>query len=188
MNAVIPQHGVLLLDGAQYDDAIDWLGLHYGADNPVPLFRGTPYEPIAAAGPFLLNASSGSATHAVWWDDSALQHGVWLAASMSASQLLPILQRRLRIFDEQRREFWLRLADGPALSRAWLAGAQWPAGFWHGVESVWLRQGGTVLCAWQNEVPAFDSAPANNDFAAQIILPDPLLQALSLPARTEPTV
>lgn len=185
MTPITPNKGLLLLDGAQYDNAMDWLHEHYGPDNPQSLFKGTPYEPIAAAGPFLLNASLGSAAYAAWWGGGDLQRGVWLASLKSAHQLLPILQRRLRIVDAHQREFWLRLADGPVLRRAWLAGAQWPAGFWHGVDSVWLRQGGAAACAWENEVPEHDSAPANNGLAAQITLPEPLLQALSLPASTE---
>ena len=185
MTSMPPQKGLLLLDGAQNDDAVDWLNEHYGANNPVALFKGTPYEPIAGAGPFLLNASFGSAAYTQWWGGGDLQRGVWLASLKSANQLRPILQRRLRIFDEQRRECWLRLADGPALNRARLAGAQWPAGFWCGVDSVWLRHGGASVCAWTNETPERDSAMADKGLAAQIILPNALLHALSLPADTE---
>lgn len=185
MTPVVPKKGLLLLDGAQYEGAIDWLNEHYAADSPQPLFKGTAYEPISAAGPFLLNASIGSAAYAAWWGDTDLQHGVWLASPLSIQQLLPILQRRLRIFDEDQRELWLRLADGSVLRRAWLADMQWPAGFWFGVESVWLRHGNEPVCAWENEAPEFDSAPANKGLAAQITLPEPLLQALSLPAHPE---
>lgn len=185
MTSMIPKKGLLLLDGAQYDDAFDWLNEHYGSDSPLSLFKGTAYEPIAGAGPFLLNAAFGSAAYTAWWDDGDLQRGVWLGSLKSAHQLLPILQRRLRIFDEQRREFWLRLADGPALNRARLAGAQWPAGFWCGVENVWLRQSGAPVCAWTNDTPERDSAMADTGLAAQISLPDALLHALSLPTNTE---
>jgi len=185
MTPITPNQGLLLLDGSQYEDAIDWLHEHYGADAPQSLFKGTAYERIGAAGPFLLNASLGSAAYAAWWGGSDLQHGVWLATPQSAQQWLPILQRRLRIFDEYQRELWLRLADGSVLLRGCLAGAQWPAGFWFGVESVWLRHGNEPVCAWENEAPEFDSAPANKGLAAQITLPEPLLQALSLPAHPE---
>lgn len=185
MTSIPPKNGLLLLDGAQYDDAFDWLSEHYGLDNPLPLFKGTPYEPIAGAGPFLLSASFGNAAHTAWWSGSDLQRGVWLASVGSSSQLLPILQRRLRIFDEQQREFWLRLADGPALNRARLAGAQWPAGFWFGVQSVWLRHGGAPVCAWTNEAPERDCAGADKGLAAQITLCEALMHALSLPANTE---
>ncbi|MNJ52411.1 hypothetical protein D3C77_477450 [compost metagenome] len=185
MTSMPPNKGLLLVDGAQYDDAFNWLNQHYGSDNPLPLFKGTPYEPITGAGPFLLNASPGSAAHTAWWGGADLQRGVWLASQKSAWQLLPFLQRRLRILDEQQREFWLRLADGPALNRARLAGAQWPAGFWCGVESAWLRHGGTSVCAWTNEAPERDAAPADKGLTAQITLPDALMHALSLPAHTE---
>ncbi|MNL46890.1 hypothetical protein D3C87_1696390 [compost metagenome] len=110
---------------------------------------------------------------------------MWLASTKNAQKLLPTLQRRLRIFDEQQRELWLRLADGAVLNRAWLAGAQWPTGFWFGVDSVWLRHGNEQVCAWENEAPEYDSAPANKGLAAQITLPELLLQALSLPANPE---
>ena len=185
MTSATPNKGLLLLDGARYESAMDWLHEHYGPDQPQPLFKGTAYEPIGAAGPFLLNASLGSATYAAWWGGSDLQHGVWLASAQSARQVLSILQRRLRIFDQQQRELWLRLADGAVLSRAWMAGAQWPAGFWHGVDSVWLRHGDAPVCAWENQTPESDAAPANKGLAAQITLPEPLLHALSLPAGPE---
>lgn len=185
MTGVPPNKGVLLLDGAQYEDAFNWLHQHYGSDNPWPLFKGTPYEPIAGAGPFVLDASFGSAAFTAWRDGDDLLRGVWLASPKSAWQLLPILQRRLRIFDEQKREFWLRLADGPVLNRARLAGAQWPAGFWYGVDSVWLRPDDAPVCAWTNDAPERDVAPADKGLAAQITLPDALLHALSLPANTE---
>ena len=180
-----PNKGLLLLDGAQYEDAIDWLHQHYGADAPQSLFKKTAYEPIGAAGPFLLNASTGSAAYAAWWGGSDLQHGVWLASPLSAQQLLPILQRRLRVLDEQQRELWLRLADGSVLRRAWLASMQWPTGFWFGVESVWLRHANAPICAWENQAPEFDSAPANKGLVAQITLPEALLHALSLPVDPE---
>ncbi|MND69958.1 hypothetical protein D3C80_614540 [compost metagenome] len=185
MTSMPPTKGLLLLDGAQYDDAFDCLNQHYGSDNPRPLFKGTPYEPIAGAGPFLLDASFGSAAYSAWWGGGDLQRGVWLATVKSAHQLLPILQRRLRIFDEQQGEYWLRLADGPVLNRAHLAGAQWPAGFWFGVDSVWLRHNGASVCAWTNEAPERDVAPADKGLAAQITLPNALMHALSLPANTE---
>ena len=185
MTSMPPDNGFLLLDGAQYDDAFDWLNEHYGPDNPRPLLKGTAYEAIAGAGPFLLDASLGCASHAAWWGGHDLQRGVWLASPESAQHLLQVLQRRLRILDEQQREFWLRLADGPVLDRARLAGAQWPAGFWSGVGSVWLRCDGVAVCAWTNEMPTRDCALADSGLAAQITLPDALLQALSLPANTE---
>ncbi|MGW8464433.1 DUF4123 domain-containing protein [Pseudomonas sp. CLCA07] len=185
MTAETMEKGLLLLDGAQYDDAIDWLGEHYGPDTPQSLFKGTAYEPIARAGPFLLNASLGTVAYTAWWGGRDLQRGVWLATSKSAQQLLPVLQRRLRIFDQQQREFWLRLADGAALNRAWMAGAQWPAGFWCGVDSVWLWHSDSAVCAWKNERAEYDLAPANNGVTAQITLPEALLQALSLPACME---
>lgn len=188
MTPAIPNKGLLLLDGAEYEDAIDWLNQHYGADAPQSLFKATAYEAISAAGPFLLNASLGNAAHAAWWSGADLQHGVWLASPMCVQQLLPILQRRLRIFDEHQRELWLRLGDGSALHRAWLADAQWPTGFWFGVESVWLRDGNAPVCAWENLAPDVDSAPANKGLAAQITLPELLLHALSLPANPEKTL
>lgn len=185
MNRTIADQGLLLVDGAHYDDAWDWLHQHYGQDQPLSLFQGTAYEPIAAAGPFILNASVGSATYAAWWRGSDLQRGVWLATGERARALLPSLQRRLRIFDEQQREFWLRLADGDALNRARLAGAQWPAGFWHGVDSIWLRQDGEAVCAWENPAPQLDAASADKGLVAHITLSPPLLHTLSLPATTE---
>lgn len=185
MSPLPPEKGLLLLDGAQFDDAIDWLNTHYGADHPQALFQGTSYEPIAAAGPFILNASRGDAAYSAWWGGSDLQKGVWLGTPMCLAQVLAILQRRLRIHDQQQVEFWLRLADGPALTRAWLAGAQWPTGFWHGVDNVWLHHGGAAVCAWENETPEYDAAPSEQGLAAQITLSDSLLRALSLPANME---
>ncbi|CAI8979110.1 DUF4123 domain-containing protein [Pseudomonas sp. IT-P171] len=185
MSPDAPNKGLLLLDGTQYEDAIDWLNEHYAADFPQSLFKGTAYEPISAAGPFLLNASTGSAAYTAWWGGTDLQHGVWLASPLSAQQLLPILQRRLRIFDEHQRELWLRLADGSVLRRTWLAGVQWPTGFWFGVEGIWLRGGNAPVCAWENKAPEIDAAPANTSLIAQITLPEPLLHALSLSANPE---
>ncbi|WP_442114089.1 DUF4123 domain-containing protein [Pseudomonas sp. NUPR-001] len=185
MTLTIPDKGLLLLDGAQYDDAVHWLSQHYGSDNPWPLFNGTFYEAIAGSGPFLLDASRGSASHRAWWGGDDLQHGVWLASGQSARQLRAILQRRLRVFDEQQGEYWLRLADGAVLDRARLAGAHWPAGFWYGVDSVWLRHDGVSVCAWNNDAPERDAAPADKGLTAQITLPDALMHALSLPANTE---
>lgn len=185
MNPDNSHKGLLLLDGGRYADAMSWLHEHYGADNPQSLFNGTAYAPISATGPFLLNASLGSAAHNAWWSGADLQHGVWLASQKNAQQLLPMLRRRIRIFDEQRQEFWLRLADGPALTRAWLAGAQWPKGFWCGVESVWLRHGNGAACAWENRHPEYDLAPQPKGLVAQITLSESLLLALSLPAHPE---
>jgi hypothetical protein len=185
MSSSVPNKGLLLIDGAQYEDAVAWLHQHCGADNPQSLFKGTAYEPISAAGPFLLNASKGSASHGAWCSGSDLQQGVWLATPHSARQLIPILQRRLRVFDQQQRELWLRLGDGAALRRAWLAGAQWPTGFWFGVESVWLRERNAPVCAWENQAPEVDSAPGNKGLVAQITLAEPLLHALSLPTNPE---
>lgn len=33
------------------------------------------------------------------------------------------------------REFWLRLGDATQMRQAWLAGAVWPIGFWHGISA-----------------------------------------------------
>lgn len=187
MTPPTPNTGLLLLDGAWYEDAFDTLYLKYAADSPQSLFKGTAYEPIGAAGPFLLNASRGSAAHTAWCEGTDLQHGVWLASAHSARQWLPILQRRLRIFDQHQQELWLRLGDGAALRRAWLAGAQWPTGFWAGVESVWLRHADAPVCAWKNPTPDIGCAPAHKGLSAQITLPAPLLHALNLPADPENT-
>lgn len=184
MRPIIPGKGLLLVDGARYENATDWLHEHYGQDQPIALFNGTAYEPISAAGPFLLNASVGSSAYAAW-SGADLQQGVWMASAQSARHLLPILQRRLRVFDKQQQEFWLRLADSAVLRRAFLADARWPAGFWHGVDSVWLWHGNAPVCAWENAAPEFDAAPANQGLAAQITLPELLMQALSLSANPE---
>lgn len=185
MKSESPNKGLLLIDGSQYKDGTGWLHEHYGPDHPQSLFNRTAYEPISACGPFLLNASIGSATHTAWWSGADLQHGVWLATSKTTQQLLSIMQRRLRIVDEQQQEFWLRLADGPALTRAWMASAQWPKGFWFGVDSVWLRHGNGPVCAWENQHPEYDSAPEEKALVAQITLSESLLLALSLPANPE---
>ena len=77
------------------------------------------------------------------------------------------------------------LLDGPALTRALMAGAQWPKGFWFGVDSVWLRHGNGPVCAWENQHPEYDSAPEEKALVAQITLSESLLLALSLPANPE---
>jgi hypothetical protein len=183
MNAPTPAQGVLLIDGAQFADAHAWLYQHYAQDSPRALLKGTPYEPIAGSGPFVLNASQGSAAFNAWWSGSNLQRGVWLSTSRNLVELVPILRRRLRIFDEQGDEFWLRLADGHALARSWLTEAQWPAGFWFGIESVWLRHAGRAVCAWTNDHPEHDAAPADLDMTAQFTLSTRLLDALSQSAQ-----
>ncbi|NWB94507.1 DUF4123 domain-containing protein [Pseudomonas gingeri] len=172
--------GFLLIEGACLGAARTWFRQHYPSHQAVALLINTPYMAIADAGPFLLEAPPGSPLRLDWWQgDSILGRGVWLSTRLSPAKLLISLQRRLKVHGAHGHEYWLRLGDAGALLRAWEARAPWPTGFWHGIDSVWLLHEGAPLCAWKNTVPEQDAAPANIGLAAQIVLPDALLCALS---------
>jgi|SRR5450830_121474 len=172
--------GFLLIEGVCFDAARAWFRQHYPGHQAVSLLANTPYSSIADAGPFLLEALPGSPLRFDWWQgDSTLGRGIWLSSRLTPAKLFVSLQRRLKVHGAQGREYWLRLGDAGALRRTWESHAPWPAGFWHGVDSVWLRHQGAPLCAWKNTAPEQDAAPANIGLAAQIVLPDALLCALS---------
>ena len=171
--------GALLIDGARYEDAFAWLYQNFPDQQPLPLLQGTPYEPIADAGPILLDAPVGSSIYEAWRSGQSILGGVWLQSDAKASELSFILQRRLRIFTPERRELWLRLGDARPLYRAWQAEAQWPEGFWHKIHAVWLKHESRIVQAWGNEHPDKDSAPANTGLTAQLMLDWPLLEALA---------
>lgn len=176
--------GALLLDGAQYEDALAWLYQSYPSHQPLPLLSSTAYELIAVAGPILIDAPVGSPAYSAWSQGGDMPTAIWLQGDTRAEDLVPILQRRLRIFAPDGREFWLRLADSLPLRQVWLASAQWPDGFWHGVSGVWFRHQGEAICAWVNAQPELDIAPATTGITAQITLDWPVLQALAAPFDT----
>jgi len=172
--------GFLLIEGTCFDAARAWFRQHYPSHQAVSLLINTPYAAIADAGPFLLEAPPGSPMQRDWWQGgSPLDQGVWLSSRLPPVKLFVSLQRRLKVQGAQDREYWLRLGDAAALLRTWESQALWPTGFWHGVDSIWLRHQGAPLCAWKNTTPEQDAAPANIGLAAQIVLPEALLCALS---------
>lgn len=180
MTNINGRNGFLLMDGAHLEDAVVWLYQNYPSHQPMPLLLGTPYEPIAEAGPILLDAPMGSPAYQAWAHvEGNLSNGLWLQTQQSASQVFNTLQRRIRIYSPDRREFWLRLGDATPMRQAWLAGAIWPIGFWHGIDCVWVNHEGTAKRAWVNEKPKEDCAPNDSGINAQIVLTWPLLEALA---------
>lgn len=175
----VTDNGVILLDGARYEHATAWLYQTFPSHQPWPLLLGTPYEPIADAGPILLAAPVGSTVYDAWMHGNGIKDSVWLESDASVEELHRILQRRLRIFTPEHRELWLRLADARPLYLAWQSKAQWPEGFWHRITRIWLQYEGTTFCAWRNEHPEKDDAPASLGIAAQLTLGWPLLEVLA---------
>lgn len=171
--------GAILLDGARYDNAMAWLYERYPSDQPLPLLAGTPYSPLADAGPILLPVAAGSSAFQAWWHGSDFCSALWLESQLGVDELFRTLQRRVRIFAPDKREFWLRFADARPMRNAWLAGARWPEGFWHGIDSVWLHHEHVPICAWHNRTPHLDCAPADTSLSAQVTLDWPLLEALA---------
>lgn len=176
--------GVLLVDGARYESAFTWLYEHYAKHSILPLLSGTDYEPIAEAGPILIDAPLGSPARNAWQNGVDMQSAIWLESDASDTDLWAILQRRLRILAPDGREYWLRIADTQPLFRAWSNGAQWPDGFWYRIERVWLQHKGQTFCAWHNQNPHHDAAPLNTGIDAQLTLDWPLLEALTRSAET----
>lgn len=177
-------NGALLLDGARYESATAWLYQSFPNHQPLPLLLGTAYEPIADAGPILLSAPMDSPAYEAWLHGSEIKDGVWLESDASVDELQGILQRRLRIFTPDHRELWLRLGDARPLYLAWQRGAKWPEGFWHKISRVWFQRKGVAFCAWLNEQPEKDTAPADLGVTAQLALDWPLLEALANPDDT----
>ncbi|WP_417780601.1 DUF4123 domain-containing protein [Stutzerimonas xanthomarina] len=172
-------NGFILLDGARYENATAWLYQHFPSHQPTPLLLGTAYEPIADAGPILLDASVGSMAYIAWRRGTEIKDGLWLESTASMDDMHRILQRRLRILTPESSELWLRLGDARPLYQAWLRRAQWPEGFWHRISRIWLHHEGKTFCAWQNEQPKNDAAPADCGLAAQMTLDWQLLEALA---------
>lgn len=177
-------NGVILLDGARYENAVEWLYQAFPSLQPIPLLLGSAYEPIADAGPILLSAPMGSQAYEAWLHGSDIEHGVWLESDASMDELHRILQRRLCIFTPDKRELWLRLGDARPLHLVWQRRARWPEGFWHQISRIWLQREGGPFCAWHNEQPEKDSAPGDLGVAAQMTLDWPLLEALANPDDT----
>lgn len=177
--------GALLMDGAAFDDAVQWIYREYTDVTPLLLLRGTDYDSIAEAGPILIGASIGSPIYRHWQaGTNAMADAVWLESRVPVQTLFSSLQRRLRVLAPDRREFWLRLGMAGPLRQAWKEHQQWPDGFWHGVDRVWLHHAGAVHCAWNNPSPERDcTRPTDNHLEAQVVLDWPLLQAL---AATDP--
>ena len=110
MSAPMPNgNGAILLDGARYESATAWLYQCFPSHQPRPLLLGTAYEPIADAGPILLDAPVGSMAYDAWRHGTEIKDGLWLESDASMDDLQHILQRRLRIFTPEHRELWLRL-------------------------------------------------------------------------------
>lgn len=172
-------NGLILIDGSQYESALAWLYEQYPSHQPFPLLLGTSYEALVEAGPILLDAAIGTPAHQAWWQGSDLTNGLWLESSVKAEELLQVLQRRVHIYAPDGREFWLRLADAAPMRQAWLANVQWPDGFWHRIDRVWLHHENVPICAWHNETPEQDCAPLDTGIRAQTTLDWPLLEALS---------
>lgn len=173
--------GALLLDGAQHERPLRWLYQQYPDHEPRLLLHRTAYAEIADFGPVLVQADKDSALYNAWRQgERDLLSAVWLESLIPLESLFKILQRRLRIYAPDGREFWIRLGDASPLRQAWLAGAEWPKGFWHGVSAVWLPHEGIPVLAWPNEEPDMDCAPADSGLAAQVTLDWPLLEALTL--------
>ena len=172
-------YGAILIDGAAFNNALAWLYQNYPNHQPRSLLAATPYQALKAVGPILVDAPAGSALQRDWLAGAdRLRDAVWMEAQIPINELSAALQRRLRILSPDGREFWLRLADGRPLRRAWEAGAQWPAGFWHGISSVWLYDNCPVQ-AWRNLEPELDCAPKPQGLQAQLTLDWPLLEALT---------
>lgn len=172
--------GYLLIDGTRFDDAVAWLARSYPGHRFMPLLQATAYAPIAEAGPIILDVPAGSAAQQAWLQgDENLINGVWLQTQKPMIEVFKILQRRTKIYSPERKEYWLRLGDALPLRQAWLSGANWPPGFWFGIESVWLHHEKVVQRAWTNDLPSIDGAPADTGIDAQIVLDWPLLQALA---------
>lgn len=173
--------GALLMDGAMFDNAMQWLYGEYVHVTPLLLLRGTDYEAIAEAGPILIETSAGSSIYRHWQSGAnGMADASWLESRVPVQTLFASLQRRLRILAPDRREFWLRLGLAEPLRQAWKAGLQWPEGFWFGVDSVWLHHAGSTHRAWNNPSPERDCTRlSGNPLEAQIALGWPLLQALS---------
>ncbi|VXC12239.1 DUF4123 domain-containing protein [Pseudomonas sp. 9Ag] len=180
MSSVMPDgNGFILLDGARYKHATAWLYQHFPSHQPTPLLLGTAYEAIADGGPILLDASVGSMAYEAWRHGAEIKDGLWLESTASMDDMQRILRRRLRVFTPEHGEFWLRLGDARPLFQAWQRGVQWPEGFWHRISRVWLHHEGKTFCAWQNEHPENDGAPAECGLAAQMTLDWRLLEALA---------
>lgn len=172
--------GFLLFDGASHKQALVWLCQTFPEHSPCPLLQGTPYSSLAEIGPILLEAGVGSALYEAWHQGRPeLHNAVWLKSDFALYELRAVLQRRLRIFSPDGREFWLRLADGRPLLKAWRTHTHWPSGFWHGVHEVWLRDHETPLLAWANPHPEQDATTPRDTIDAQITLDWPLLEALA---------
>ncbi|WP_371227515.1 DUF4123 domain-containing protein [Pseudomonas sp. QE6] len=171
----------LLIDGARFDDAIQWLYQEYSDLTPLLLLRGTDYEPIAEAGTILIETPTGSPIHRHWQSGAnGMSDAVWLESWIPIQALFSSLQRRLRILAPDGREFWLRPGLAEPLRQAWKEGLQWPEGFWFGIDRVSLHHEGSTYCAWSNSTPEHDcTRPSDNPLQAQVVLDWPLLQALS---------
>ncbi|QNH76599.1 DUF4123 domain-containing protein [Pseudomonas protegens] len=173
-------HGALLLDGASQDHILAWLYQHYPSHQPLPLLLETPYAALQESGPILLDAPRHSPLYEGWSSGvTELRHGLWLEARLPAEQLFHCLQRRLQVRSPDSRKFWLRLGDARPLLRAWKAGVEWPRGFWHGIDVLWMRHAQGPIPTWRNHQPELDLVTASDSFDAHITLSWPLLGALT---------
>jgi len=189
MSSRIPEgRGYVLLDGARFVDAIAWLYQWHPEHEPWPLLHGTAYQTIAEAGPILLEAPVGSSVYLAWASANGIQDALWLRSDLSVSALHNLLQRRLKVFGPDHREYWLRLGDARPMHHAWRQGAVWPEGFWAGVDQVWLEHDRQITLAWENAAPEADVAPRALGLVTQVVLDWALLEALAQQPEANPEV
>ncbi|KKN94044.1 hypothetical protein LCGC14_0193080 [marine sediment metagenome] len=174
------KQGAILIDGAGLDNAFGWLYKNYPSHQPRPLLFDIPYVSLMHLGPILIDASEGSALYLAWTQGAeGLRNSVWLETIQPIDQIFSSLQQRLQVRSPDGRTLWLRMADARPLRKAWEVGAEWPAGFWYGISSVWLLSDGEPRLAWINEEPGLDCAPRADSANKQIMLDWPLLEALA---------
>lgn len=178
---VIRGQGFLFVDGLLIDPAMAWCFQYLPeCEPPLPLLRGTAYDGMADFGPLLIPVRPGDQADRVWQQvDSPLHHAVWLESRLDPFAMQPILRRRLQVRDPSGQPYWLRFYDARALSRTHHVGLEFPQGFWHGIDAVWLPRDTGPFLAWANPHPDDDAAPRDLDIAPQITLDWPLLQALA---------
>lgn len=178
---VIRSQGYLFVDGLMIEPALAWCFQSLpGCQPPLPLFRGTAYDGLAELGPLLIPVRVGDQADQHWQQpESPLGLAVWLESRLDAVEMRAVLQRRLQVLSPAGQAFWLRMYDARSLLRAHQAGLEFPKGFWHGIDAVWLQHKTGPFIAWANSYPDEDAAPRDLGIAPQITLDWPLLHALA---------
>ncbi|WP_443190163.1 DUF4123 domain-containing protein [Pseudomonas indica] len=180
---VTRRQGYLFVDGLLIEPAMAWCFQYLPeCQPPMPLLRGTAYDGMAELGPLLIPVRPGDQADHLWQQaDGPLHSAVWLESRLDLFAMQTILLRRLQVRDPKGKPYWLRFYDAYALSRAHQAGLEFPRGFWHGIDAVWLPRDTGPILAWANPHPDDDAAPGDLGVAPQITLDWPLLQALANP-------